>query len=258
MRKALLFSLLFLPMLAQAQARIAIIIDDIGYHRLRGEVIARLPGAITYAVIPQTPHGPALASLAQDNGKEVILHMPMATDGFSALDAGGLHKEMSADDFATTIDAAVRRIPQATGMNNHMGGALTADETAMNQLMTRLGEHGLFFVDSRTTPLSVAAKKARQHGLGHAGRDIFLDNKRDLASINTQFNRAISIARRRGHAIVIGHPYPETIEYLENILPLLELADIELVPVSKLLSHPHNHRQLATAKEKPDQTDPAL
>ncbi|MEE4251783.1 MAG: divergent polysaccharide deacetylase family protein [Alcanivoracaceae bacterium] len=254
MLKALLFSLLLVPALAQAQARIAIIIDDIGYHRLRGEAVAELPGAITYAVIPQTPHGPALARLARDNGKEIILHMPMATDGFTALDAGGLHQDMSEDDFFATIDEAVQRIPQAIGMNNHMGGVLTADETAMNQLMAGLGKHGLFFVDSRTTPLSVAGKKARQHGLAHAGRDIFLDNQRDLAAINTQFNRAISIARRRGHAIVIGHPYPETIEYLQNILPLLEVAGIQLVPVSQLLNHP----QIAKAKEKPDQTDPAL
>jgi polysaccharide deacetylase 2 family uncharacterized protein YibQ len=254
MLRALLFGLILVPALVQAQPRIAIIIDDIGYHRLRGEAVARLPGAITYAVIPQTPHGPALARLAHDNGKEVILHMPMATDGFMALDPGGLSQDMPVDKFVATIDEAIQRIPQATGMNNHMGGKLTADEDAMNQLMDRLGRHGLFFVDSRTTPKSVARKKARQHGLAHAGRDIFLDNQRDLAAINTQFNRAISIARRRGHAIVIGHPYPETIEYLENILPLLDVAGIRLVPVSRLLDHP----QIARAKEKPDQNDPAL
>jgi polysaccharide deacetylase 2 family uncharacterized protein YibQ len=254
MLKAFLFSLLLLPTLTTAQARIAIIIDDLGYHRLRGEAIAKLPGAITYAVIPQTPHGPRLARLAHDNGKEVILHMPMAAKSFVALDAGGLRQDMPADEFSSTIDEAIQRIPQATGMNNHMGGVLTADEDAMNHLMARLGQHGLFFVDSRTTPLSVAEKQARQHGLAHAGRDIFLDNQRDLAAINAQFNRAIRIAKRRGYAIVIGHPYPETIEYLENILPLLDLADIQLVPVSQLLDRP----QIATAKEKPDQTDPAL
>jgi uncharacterized protein len=254
MLRGLLCSLLLLPTLAQAQTRIAIIIDDLGYHLQRGTAITELPGAITCAVIPQTPHGPTLARLARDSGKEVILHMPMETDGYGSLDAGGLREDMSAKEFTTAIDSAVQRIPEAIGMNNHMGGVLTADDTAMDMLMTHLGEHSLFFVDSRTTPLSVAGKKARQHGLAHAGRDIFLDNQRDLAAINTQFNRAISIARRRGHAIVIGHPYPETIEYLKNVLPLLEAAGIKLVPVSKLLTHP----QIAEAKEKPDRTDPAL
>lgn len=43
---------------------------------------------------------------------------------------------------------------------------------------------------------------------------------------------------------MIGHPYPETIEYLQNVIPLLDSAGIELVPVSRLLNRP----QMAKAK----------
>lgn len=253
MIRLLVSSLLLIPALALAQPRIAIIIDDLGYHRNRGEAIVNLPGPVTCAVIPQTPHAPALAKQAHDIGKEVILHMPMETDGYAQLDAGGLREDMSPEDFVATIDAAVLRIPQARGLNNHMGGVLTADSNAMSQLMESLGEHGLFFVDSRTTPQSVAASLARQHGLAYAGRDIFLDNERDLAAINDQFNLAIALAKRRGQAIVIGHPYPETIEYLQNVIPLLGSAGIELVPVSRLLHRPQ------MAKAKPATADePAL
>lgn len=279
MLRTVLCALLLLPTaLLQAQplqqqiapARIAIIIDDLGYHRQRGEAIIALPGAITCAVIPQSPHAPSLAQQAQQAGKEVILHMPMETDGYAKLDAGGLHENMPADEFAATVNAAVQRIPQATGMNNHMGGLLTADESAMNRLMGHLSEHGLFFVDSRTTHLSVANKQARRHGLAYAGRDVFLDNERDLAAINEQFNQAIRIAHQRGHAIVIGHPYPETINYLENILPLLDAANIKIVPVSQLLKHTQmaqtstpvsastTAKPAVAEKEKPDHIDPAL
>ena len=100
----------------------------------------------------------------------------------------------------------------------------------------------------------MAQRIARQQGLANASRDIFLDNDRNLVKINDQFNKLIRLARERGQAIAIGHPYPETIEYLENILPLLDVAGIRLVPVSRLLDHP----QIARAKEKPDQNDPAL
>jgi len=244
MLRLLASALLLIPALAVAQPKIAIIIDDLGYHRSRGEAIINLPGPVTCAVIPQTPHAPALAKQAHEIGKEVILHMPMETDGYAELDAGGLREGMSQEDFVATIDAAVSRIPQARGLNNHMGGILTADSSAMTQLMESLGEHGLFFVDSRTTPQSVAGNLARQHGLAYAGRDIFLDNERDLVAINDQFNQAIALAKRRGQAIVIGHPYPETIEYLQNVIPLLDSAGIELVPVSRLLNRP----QMAKAK----------
>jgi uncharacterized protein len=244
-------ALLLCPTLVLAQARLAIIIDDLGYHRSRGEAIIALPGTVTCAVIPQTPHAPALARLAKAAGKEVILHMPMETDGYGELDAGGLHEGMSEVEFASTIQAAVERIPEARGLNNHMGGVLTADETAMDWLMTRLAEHNLFFVDSRTTPQTVAGRMARHHGLPYAGRDIFLDNERDLAAINEQFNRAIAIAQRRGHAIVIGHPYPETIDYLQQVLPLLEPAGITLVPVSQLLNRPQMARHKAANGDDP-------
>ena len=255
MRLAILISLL-LPVLANAQApaRLAIIIDDLGYHRSRGEAIVNLPAPVTCAVIPLSPHAPALASAARAAGKEVILHMPMETDGYRALDAGGLREDMSEQEFARTVSEAVARIPEATGLNNHMGGVLTADADAMNWLMTHLGEHGLFFVDSRTTPLSVAGKMARQHGLPHAGRDVFLDNQRDLAAINEQFNRALALAHRRGHAIVIGHPYPETIEYLQQVLPLLAQAGVEVVPVSRLLKQP----QMAQRRTGNSVPEPAL
>ena len=244
MLRFLASTLLLVPALVLAQPKIAIIIDDLGYHRSRGEAVVNLPGPVTCAVIPQTPHAPALAKMAHEVGKEVILHMPMETDGYAELDAGGLREDMSREDFVATINAAITRIPEARGLNNHMGGILTADSSAMNRLMESLGEHGLFFVDSRTTPQSVAGNLARQHGLAYAGRDVFLDNERDLVAINDQFNQAIALAKRRGQAIVIGHPYPETIEYLENVIPLLEGAGIELVPVSRLLNRP----QMAKAK----------
>ncbi|UWN49545.1 hypothetical protein ASALC70_01757 [Alcanivorax sp. ALC70] len=67
---------------------------------------------------------------------------------------------------------------------------------------------------------------------------MFLDNRRDLAHINEQFNQLLRLARRRGHAIAIGHPYPETLDYLRQVLPLMEQAGVEVVPVSRLLAPP--------------------
>lgn len=231
-----LVSLHTLP--AVAGGKVAIIIDDLGYHLARGEQVMALPAPITCAVIPQSPHAATLAAQASDTGKEVILHMPMETDGFAELDAGGLDRQMNRNEFGLTLAQAVLRIPQARGLNNHMGGILTADRRAMNWLMEELALHDLFFIDSRTTARSVAAELAQQHGLSFGGRDVFLDNDRDLAAINQQFNSALAIAHRRGHAIIIGHPYPETIHYLQAVLPLLKQANIDVVPVSALLTRP--------------------
>lgn len=216
-----------------ATPRIAVIIDDIGYHRARGLEAIRLPG-ITAAVIPRSPHGPALARRAESAGREVIIHLPMAGH-VATLDAGGIRPHMPPEEIAAVVRDAFERVPNARGMNNHMGSVATRCGETMHWLMHELASHQAFFIDSRTTPDTVAERSARAHGLRTTGRDIFLDNERDLMAINTQFNALLRVARRRGHAIAIAHPYPETLEYLGRVLPLMQEAGIELVPASALL-----------------------
>lgn len=229
--------LLLWPAVALANPKLAIIIDDLGYHRTRGEAITNLPAPVTCAIIPQTPWGPHLAEQAAAQGKEVMIHLPMAT-GARRLDKGGLGESVTQSQLVNTVREAFIRIPQARGLNNHMGSILTAEPEPMRWLMQELALQHYFFIDSRTTPESVALDMAQQHGLRTAGRDVFLDNERDLLSMNRQFNQALRIARQKGSAILIGHPYPETITYLENVLPLLEQAGIEVVPASSLLKAP--------------------
>lgn len=235
-RRLLMWLALLLPLTATADTpRIAIIIDDIGYQRTLGERSIKLHPNITLAVIPRSPHGPALAERADAAGREVMIHLPMTGSFSSLLDPGGLHPGMAPEEMATVIREAFELVPQAVGLNNHMGSELTADPEAMHWLMHELASHQVFFLDSRTTPRSVAEQAARSQGLSTSGRDVFLDNDRDLLDINTQFNTLLRIARQRGQAIAIGHPYPETLEYLEYVIPLLPEAGFELVPASALM-----------------------
>lgn len=233
-RRALL-ALALLPTLAFGQPRIAIIIDDIGYQRQLGERAIALDPAITLAVIPRSPHARPLAQRANEDGREVMIHLPMSASFSPLLDPGGIRPGMAPEDIAAVVREAFELIPGARGLNNHMGSEMTADPEAMHWLMHELASHQVFFIDSRTTAESVAEHTARSHGLPAAGRDVFLDNERETLDINTQFNTLLRIARQRGQAIAIGHPYPETLAYLENIIPLLPEAGFKLVPVSELL-----------------------
>jgi polysaccharide deacetylase 2 family uncharacterized protein YibQ len=230
-----LAALLWLPLVAGADPRIAIIIDDLGYHHSRGKQAVALAAPVTLAVIPEAPHGPRLARAAEQAGKEVMLHLPMETGEGRRLDKGGLDSSMDAAGISEVVRRAVQRIPQAVGANNHMGSVLTTRQDAMQWLMKALHSQQLYFIDSRTTPETVAEDMARQSGLRVGGRDIFLDNERDLLQINARFNELIDTARRRGQAIGIGHPYPETLAYLAKVLPLMAEAGIQVVPASELV-----------------------
>ncbi len=218
--------------------RIAIIIDDLGYNLRRGVEVARLPGALTLAVLPHSPNGIALAELGHQQGKLIMLHTPMSNLQQLPLDAGGLTDQMTQQEFVDTLYSGLDSIPHIQGVNNHMGSYLTQLPEPMSWLMDTLAREQLFFVDSRTSPDSIAWETARDLALPTQKRDIFLDNERTAEAIGTQFDQLLRIAKRRGNAIAIGHPYPETVAFLTEVLPGLAELGVELVPVTQLIPKP--------------------
>jgi polysaccharide deacetylase 2 family uncharacterized protein YibQ len=221
---------------AQPGPRIAIIIDDLGNNITFAEQALALQGALTYAVLPQLPYSAKVARRAHATGREVMLHLPMQARENRALGPGALTRAMDRFEFARTLRASLASLPHVAGVNNHMGSLLTGDPAAMRWLMEDLACHDrLYFIDSRTDVRTLAARFAREAGLRHAERDVFLDHVQDEAEITVQFRRLLALARRNGSAIGIGHPYPETLAVLARELPLLEAEGIELVPASRLV-----------------------
>ena len=62
-------------------------------------------------------------------------------------------------------------------------------------------------------------------------RDVFLDNEADVDRVAERLAELEGIARRRGFAIGIGHPYDATTDALSAWLPTLREKGLELVPL---------------------------
>ncbi|MCB1644934.1 MAG: divergent polysaccharide deacetylase family protein [Pseudomonadales bacterium] len=214
---------------------IAIIIDDVGNNLARGQRAVNLPAQVTYAVLPYTRFGAELAELAHARGREVMLHLPMENTRDMSIGPGGLTESLSKSDFRQALQQALNAIPHIKGVNNHMGSYLTQQTRQMGWVMEVLKDQGYYFIDSRTTPRTVAHQMAAIEGLEASSRDVFLDNEQDFYHIDQAFNELLDKARKDGTAIAIGHPYRETLEYLELVLPLLAHQNIRVVPVSVLL-----------------------
>lgn len=219
--------------------RIAIIIDDLGYHPHWSRQSARLPGQVTLAVIPYSPYAARVAVWASQASKELMLHVPMQPHSSVAW-VDGLTSAMEETQLRTRLNDMLDSVPNVRGVNNHMGSALTENRTAMAWVMEELGKRRLYFVDSRTSVKTQAEAAARRQMLPNTRRDVFLDNSRKTADITEQFEKLVQLAEQRGSAIAIGHPYPETISFLQEALPTLRARGIELVPVSELVSPPLN------------------
>ncbi len=225
----------------QAQPVISIIIDDMGHRLQDGNRALELPGAVTYAFLPHAPHARKMAEQAHASGKEVMLHLPMDAHEGEKLGPGGLSLHMTQQQFQDALASSLASVPHVVGLNNHMGSLLTRHPGAMDWLMEDVRQRGdLFFVDSRTTSLTVAEKLAREHQIPSAGRDIFLDNVREPKYIREQFQQLIRRAKIRGKAIGIGHPFPETIATLAEELEKLEESGVKLVFISETIAKRQN------------------
>jgi len=227
---------------ATEHPRIALIIDDMGNQLDAGLRAVMLPGAVSYAFLPHTPYVPVLAELAHSKNKQVMLHQPLESHGGNKLGPGGLTLHHNRESFSEVLLENIAVIPHIQGVNNHMGSLMTRHPGAMQWLMDVLGEAGLFFIDSRTTEKSVAYSVAQERRIATAGRDIFLDHDRDVETIRRQFKKLLRIAKVRGSAIGIGHPYPETLQVLEEVLPNLSKQGVDLVLASELTKIEFNKR----------------
>ncbi|HHF3761318.1 TPA: divergent polysaccharide deacetylase family protein [Haemophilus influenzae] len=216
-----------------AQSKLAIVIDDVGYHSKEDTAIFAMPREISVAIIPAAPYARARNQEAKSQGRDILIHMPMQPVSAVKIEDGGLHLGMSAAQVNDRVNTAKNIVRDAIGMNNHMGSAATADPQLMTYLMTALQEKHLFFLDSRTIGKSVAGKIAKEQGVRSLDRHIFLDDSNEFADVQRQFKAAIHYARKHGSAIAIGHPRANTIAVLQaglNNLP----EDIQLVGMGNL------------------------
>lgn len=224
------------PVAVRGRPKIAIIIDDLGMDIKHTKETINLPAPVTLAFLPYAPRVRDLAAEGKKRGHSLIIHVPMeAMDGKLNIGPGGLYKRMSAAELRAAFDVMLASFDGYEGINNHMGSRLTQDEAAMGVLMEVLREKGLFFVDSKTIQSSVAAREAKEAGILYAERDVFLDHVESRAYVDGALARAESLARRRGHAVVIGHPKMVTLDALRAWIPTLEGKGIELVPVGDLV-----------------------
>lgn len=225
---------------AQSAPRIAIIIDDLGYQMAAGRRAVALPGPVACAILPGTPSAAQLAKAARERGKEVLVHLPLqSVEHDGAVEPGSITLDTTREAFADTFASAMHSVPFAVGVNSHRGSLLTRHPGHMSWLMEEiLRTGGLYFVDSYTTHHSVALQIASEQGVPAIKRDVFLDSDPAPEKVAKEFERLKALARERGLAVAIGHPYPDTLAFLERAIPGLVEEGIQLVPLRELIDFP--------------------
>ncbi len=228
---------------------LVIVIDDMGIVERASEIVADIKGPFTLAYLPYANHLDRQVEAVSNAGHELIVHMPMEPKD-DAADPGdnALLANLSPEEFSRRLDWNMKRFKGYVGINNHMGSLLTERAGDMVHIMTKLKANNLLFLDSVTSSKTTAASAAKAVGVPYASRDIFLDNNKNKDAIMTQLLKAEAIAKRRGYAIAIGHPYNETLEVLREWRSTLDQRGFQLVPLSQIIFQRSEEAKLLTSK----------
>lgn len=218
--------------------KLAFIIDDWGYQWEAADGFLKLDVPMTYAVLPFEVNTAKHAQMAAEAGFEVILHLPMEPSGDANPGRGAILTSLSSEEIRSLVQQALAAVPQAKGVNNHMGSRATEDFRVMRDVMEVLYSRGLFFVDSHTSPRTVAPAVARELRIPFAQNQVFIDNRADVEYVKQRIWLAAEMAEAGGSAVAIGHVKSATLAALQEAIPELRRRGIELVTVSELLTTP--------------------
>ncbi len=225
------------PAPAGSGPKLALIIDDCGQWVQTERGFIALPVPLTLSVLPHVHATAEIAQEASAAGKGVMLHLPMEPLSGAYPGPGEVKVAMTDAQVAAQVEDDLAQVPLAAGVNNHEGSKASADPRVMGDVIDVLKTHGgLFFIDSRTNAASVGESLASAAGIPTASRDVFLDNKDDVAYSEAQLRAAAAIAKRTGSAIAIGHPRATTLEAVRALIPEFQSEGIQFV-LAQSLTH---------------------
>ncbi|NTV29190.1 MAG: divergent polysaccharide deacetylase family protein [Candidatus Omnitrophica bacterium] len=213
------------------------VIDDWGYNRSHCKLMADIPAPLGIAVLPHLPFSNDIVQCALENGKEPMLHLPLEPHNMrEAFEADYLlTTKMSPSVVKKQLAKILKEMPGVVGVNNHTGSQGTEDEALMTLILAELKRRGLFFLDSFTSDRSQCGVAARKLKMRIARRDVFLDNRNEREAIESEFASAARIAKRQGHALIIGHDRALTLQIIKEQVKKLQAQGYEFIGVQEYI-----------------------
>ncbi len=215
--------------------RIALIVGGLGVSASTTmEAIAKLPGAVTLALMPYGANVERLAAQARAAGHEILLQVPMEPFGYPDNDPGPqtLLTSLTPEQNLERLHWLMGRFQGYVGVADAMGARFTASEQAFAPVLRETAKRGLIYVDDGSNPRSVAGRIAGANNLPFAKADLMLDSVPTAAEIDHALGRLEMAARERGLAVGMSSALPVAIEHIAKWAKSAESRGLLLVPIS--------------------------
>ncbi len=219
---------------ADTRPRIALLLVGIGQSDAESRAaIEGLPPGITLGVSPYTPDAGPLMADARAHGHEVLVTLPMESQGYPLNDSGPHALLTGADpaDNARNLEWVLSRVPGAagvTGASDGLRGERYANSSVLfGPVLQQLASRGLFYVDPRV-------------GAGVTGAAVavssVVDEPPQRAAIDAKLAALEQAARDGKTALGLAGPLrPVTVDRITGWARGLDGRGVALVPVTALL-----------------------
>jgi hypothetical protein len=223
-----------------AARRAVIVIDDLGYNLKDVEKFLDLGIPLTYAVLPRERNSQKTVDLLRERGADYMVHFPMEPDD-PMVNPGraAVLTSMDEAEISRLFDAAVKTVPGAFGVSNHMGSKFTRSAEKMKIFLELVKKNRMVYFDSHTSPKSVVSFAAKSLGMQVMVNQIFLDNDDSREAIDKQLELMLQKSRKQDVTIAIGHVHKKHLApAIKDYLPKFREAGVEFVSLAEIYSPP--------------------
>lgn len=183
-------------------ANIALIIAGTGRSLKIESPFLDLPVPLTVIVDPEADDAQAVAAAAFDRGKTVYIRLPLSA-------------QTGAPALRSALDRYHRVFPAFSGIAVRFDPEDATEEARLLAGALRGSSIGVL-------DLSGAGPRARGLLLrAHVHvrrRDVTIDNRDDAGYVRFMLAQAVQVARGRGGAVVVAHPYPQSFVALSRLV----------------------------------------
>lgn len=217
---------------------VAIIIGGLGLNPdITTRAILELPPEVTLSFAAHTPQLQNWINRARENGHEVLLEIPMQTNGVPSNEANRT-LTVTPDIAANTrrLDWLLSRASGYFGVTNYNGDEFMSRSDLVAPFMTYLEKAGLSLIFDGSFEAVALPALATSSRLPYIEAELVLDVTNDRTLINANLDKLADNANEGGAPIGIGFAYQNTINAVTIWAAAAPEKGLVLVPASHLMS----------------------
>jgi polysaccharide deacetylase 2 family uncharacterized protein YibQ len=224
-------------------ARIAFLVQDFGFRPDQTTMeLLSFAEPLTVSLVAIEDKSDWTARIAEHYRKEVVILLPLEPKVIVASPyRNGMTMVHHAEaDIVRAVDAAAERIPVFSGYCNLWGSRVLEDSRVTRIILSAVKRQHGYFIDTRSTPLTLVPAMATALRLPYREVDAALDERGSAERLSQQIDEAVARAQKSGSALITAPPSAAFIAALRKKLPDFAPSGVSLVYVSDILIHPED------------------